>query len=273
MTTLAELADSFNTVITAVDLAVQHRAGAPADEAGITRQKMASQLVGAWMLEADAFLNPPEQGRMEVPPNAAQQAHANLPAAAQAAAVGGGPQAVMQAAMTPQTVAAGPLADTLAKIAAGLQQAPAAPPAPAPAPPPGVQGSFDEWVALADALGRNVQDVMRRWHEPRDGIEGGWDKATDAQRAEQMAKALAYYQNKAAEPGEIDASICFKCGTKAEELKTRSGDPFFKCQNSKCGFNGTNGWVPTMWDYTNRSEKAEKWEQSKRRGQQRVARR
>lgn len=256
MTTLAELAESFNTVITAVDLAVMHEAGAPADTPDIRRQKMAHQLVTAWCREADAFLGAQDKAlhpAMEV--QAPAQPALPLGAAATVAA--------------PSPPAPGPLADTLAKIAAGLQQAPAAPPVPAPAPDDGVRGSFDEWVALSDALGRNVQDVMRQWHSARDGIEGGWDKATDEQRAEQMRKALAYYANKTAEPGEIDYAVCFKCGSKGEQHTTRNNEPFFKCPNPKCGFNGNSGWVSTMWDATNYSEKRAKWEDTKRRGQQR----
>lgn len=249
MTTLAELADSFNAAYTAVDTALQYEAGALGDEAAMRRGKMASQLVTAWCREADAFLG-------IVAPQAPQQAALPIQA-----------PSVQPVASPPP--APGPLADTLAKIAAGLQQAPVAPPAPAPAPDDGVRGSFDEWVALSDALGRNVQDVMRQWYSPRDGIEGGWDKATDEQRAEQMRKALAYYANKTAEPGEIDYTVCFKCGSKGEQHMTRNNEPFFKCSNPKCGFNGNSGWVSTMWDATNYSEKRAKWEDTKRRGQQR----
>jgi len=262
MTTLAELADSFNTVASAVELAAQYDEGTVGSKADVERGRMARQLVDAWNAAMDAHRGA-QQGAPAAP---APMQLPNLFEAAQKAAAD---QVMDGAAGPPQAPVVGPLADTLAKIAAGLQQAPAPPPAPAPAPSPDVRGSFDEWVSLSDALGRNVQDVIRQWHSSRDGIEGGWDKATDAQRAEQMAKALAYYQNKTAEPGEIDFTVCFKCGSKGEEHTTRNGEPFFKCSNSKCGFNGNNGWVSTMWDVTNWSEKRQKWEATKRTGQTR----
>jgi hypothetical protein len=264
MTTLAELADSFNTVASAVELAAQYDEGTVGSKADVERGRMARQLVDAWNAAMDAH-----RGAQQGAPAATGQPLPNLFEAAQKAAAD---QVMDAVAAPPQAPTPGPLADTLAKIAAGLQQAPAAPPAPAPAPAPlsDVRGSFDEWVALADALGRNVQDVIRQWHSSRDGIEGGWDKATDAQRAEQMAKALAYYQNKNAEPGEIDYTICYVCGSKGRELKTRSGDLFYACSKETCGFNGREGkFVNTAWDATNYTEKREKWRAGRQRAQQR----
>lgn len=270
MTTLHDLASSFGAVIAAADVAFSEdaRAGVPASDADLMKERAAKLLVMAWLNAAEEY-RAAQDGRepdpRQQPPEPAGQAALPLPTT------------VAQATFATPTAAApaaapGPLADTLAKIAAGLHRAPEPAPAPAVVVPPGVGGSFDEWVALADALGRNVQDVLRQWHSSRDGIEGGWDKATDQQRAEQYGKALSYYQNKAAEPGEIDPLICFKCGTKAEEHRTRNNEPFFKCPNTRCGFNGTNGWVSTMWDTSNYSEKRQKWQEGRQRAQQRGGR-
>lgn len=133
-------------------------------------------------------------------------------------------------------------------------------------PPEEAEGeSYEDWVRLAEECDRKPTDFIRTWM--RD-IPGGWDRSSPEDRVQMYQKARDHYADKnggGREDGEIDFTLCYRCGSEGDEKNGRNG-VFYVCTNKKCGFMGDDGWVSTKWDAENWSEKREQFERMKERG-------
>ncbi len=130
------------------------------------------------------------------------------------------------------------------------------------APFPGApEDWYTRFVQLFGKFGVPAPDGVRRWFSD---IEGGWDKATDAEKQLIYDKAQDYYAGR--DPNkDHDVTSCWKCGSRGNQKNTRNGVEFFLCSNQDCGFNNADGdWKSTSWDRDSWREKRDKWREGGR---------